>query len=96
MANDYTASINRVVWSPDGTLFGKCWCVVYVLLYSHFVKVTLLSKFFKNLKMLTQVYTTGVAYSKHIVHIYSYHGGDDLRNHLEVCPSNNPLNLVIS
>lgn len=28
---------------------------------------------------------SGVAYSKHIVHIYSYHGGDDLRNHLEVC-----------
>ncbi|XP_050387989.1 topless-related protein 4-like [Argentina anserina] len=47
LANDYTASINRVVWSPDGNLFG-------------------------------------VAYSKHIVHIYSYHGGDDLRNHLEI------------
>ncbi|KAK9947528.1 hypothetical protein M0R45_003148 [Rubus argutus] len=47
LANDYTASINRVVWSPDGSLFG-------------------------------------VAYSKHIVHIYSYHGGDDLRNHLEI------------
>lgn len=31
--------------------------------------------------------TSGVAYSKHIVHIYSYHGGDDLRNHLEVCLS---------
>lgn len=31
--------------------------------------------------------TPGVAYSKHIVHIYSYHGGDDLRNHLEVCLS---------
>lgn len=27
---------------------------------------------------------SGIAYSKHIVHIYSYHGGDDLRNHLEV------------
>lgn len=27
---------------------------------------------------------SGVAYSKHIVHLYSYHGGDDLRNHLEV------------
>lgn len=27
---------------------------------------------------------SGVAYSKHIVHIYSYHGGDELRNHLEV------------
>ncbi|CAN8269267.1 unnamed protein product [Cochlearia groenlandica] len=26
----------------------------------------------------------GVAYSKHILHIYSYHGGDDLRNHLEI------------
>ncbi|KAI3781936.1 hypothetical protein L2E82_11964 [Cichorium intybus] len=26
----------------------------------------------------------GVAYSRHIVQIYSYHGGDDLRNHLEI------------
>ncbi|GAV81493.1 WD40 domain-containing protein [Cephalotus follicularis] len=47
LANEYTASVNRVIWSPDGTLLG-------------------------------------VAYSKHIVHIYSYHGGDDLRNHLEI------------
>ncbi|GMP60158.1 hypothetical protein CsSME_00023144 [Camellia sinensis var. sinensis] len=47
LANDYTASINRVIWSPDGTLFG-------------------------------------VAYSKNIVHIYSYHGGNDVRNHLEI------------
>ena len=30
---------------------------------------------------------SGVAYSKHMVQIYSYHGGDDLRNHLEVCLS---------
>ncbi|KAJ9688694.1 hypothetical protein PVL29_014377 [Vitis rotundifolia] len=47
LANDYPASVNRVMWSPDGTLFG-------------------------------------VAYSKHIVHLYSYHNGDDLRNHLEI------------
>ncbi|KAL4285195.1 hypothetical protein GQ457_16G004370 [Hibiscus cannabinus] len=47
LANDYTVSVNRVVWSPDGALFG-------------------------------------VAYSKNIVHIYSYHGGDDLRNRLEI------------
>ncbi|KNA11838.1 hypothetical protein SOVF_131310 isoform A [Spinacia oleracea] len=47
LASDYSASINRVMWSPDGTLFG-------------------------------------VAYSKHIVHIYSYHGPNDLRNHLEI------------
>ncbi|XP_077237920.1 topless-related protein 1-like [Tasmannia lanceolata] len=26
----------------------------------------------------------GVAYSKHIVHIYSFHGGDDVRQHLEI------------
>ncbi|KAF3450894.1 hypothetical protein FNV43_RR06983 [Rhamnella rubrinervis] len=47
MANDYIASVNRVVWSPDGSLFG-------------------------------------VAYSKHIVHLYSYPGGGDLRNHVEI------------
>ena len=28
---------------------------------------------------------SGVAYSKHIVQIYSYHGGNDLQNRLEVC-----------
>ncbi|KAK2974417.1 hypothetical protein RJ640_021273 [Escallonia rubra] len=47
LANEYTASVNRVMWSPDGTLFG-------------------------------------VAYSKHIVHLYSYHGVDDVRDHLEI------------
>ncbi|KAK6148980.1 hypothetical protein DH2020_016505 [Rehmannia glutinosa] len=47
LANEYTASVNRVMWSPDGSLFG-------------------------------------VAYSKHIVHLYAYYGGDDLRNRLEI------------
>ncbi|XP_059643467.1 topless-related protein 4-like isoform X2 [Cornus florida] len=47
LANEYTASVNRVVWSPDGSLLG-------------------------------------IAFSKHIVQIYSYHGGDDIRNHLEI------------
>ncbi|KAG9156649.1 hypothetical protein Leryth_006613 [Lithospermum erythrorhizon] len=47
LPNDYSATVNRVIWSPDGALFG-------------------------------------VAYSKHIVHIYSYHGGHDLGNHLEI------------
>ncbi|XP_011017798.1 PREDICTED: topless-related protein 4-like isoform X2 [Populus euphratica] len=55
LSNDYTASINRVVWSPDGTLFG-------------------------------------VAYSKHIMHVYSYHGGDDIRNHLEMDAHNGNVN----
>ncbi|KAG9138676.1 hypothetical protein Leryth_018567 [Lithospermum erythrorhizon] len=47
LSNEYSATVNRVVWSADGALFG-------------------------------------VAYSKHIVHIYSYHGSHDLRNHLEI------------
>lgn len=47
LTNDYSASVNRVMWSPDGTLFG-------------------------------------VAYSKHIVHLYFYHGPNDLRNRLEI------------
>ncbi|KAL2513463.1 putative topless-related protein 4-like [Forsythia ovata] len=60
LANEYTASVNRVMWSPDGTLFG-------------------------------------VAYSKHIVHIYAYHGGDDLRNHLEIdAHGGNVSNLAFS
>ncbi|KAG6739989.1 hypothetical protein POTOM_057622 [Populus tomentosa] len=55
LSNDYTASVNRVAWSPDGSLFG-------------------------------------VAYSKHIMHVYSYHGGDDIRNHLEMDAHNGNVN----
>ncbi|KAI3811192.1 hypothetical protein L1987_20910 [Smallanthus sonchifolius] len=55
LTNDYTASVNRVTWSPDGTLFG-------------------------------------VAYSKNIVQIYSYHGGGDIRNHLEIEAHNGSVN----
>ncbi|CAL9010623.1 unnamed protein product [Prunus brigantina] len=47
VAFEYTASVNRVIWSPDG---------------SH----------------------VGIGYSKSVVHIYSYHGADDLRNQLEI------------
>ncbi|XWS20441.1 hypothetical protein CRYUN_Cryun31cG0101500 [Craigia yunnanensis] len=47
LASEYTAAVNRVIWSPDGALLG-------------------------------------VAYSKPIVHICSYHGSNDLRNHLEI------------
>lgn len=47
LTNDYAASINRVVWSADGTLFG-------------------------------------IAYSRHLVHLYSYHGSDDIRHLHEI------------
>lgn len=35
-------------------------------------------------------FDSGVAYSKHIVHLFSYNGADDLRNHLEVCVVDSP------
>ncbi|KAL3835512.1 hypothetical protein ACJIZ3_010248 [Penstemon smallii] len=47
LAKDSGVSVNRVIWSPDGTLFG-------------------------------------VAYSRHLVQIYSYHGNNDVRQHLEI------------
>ncbi|CAA0827353.1 Protein TOPLESS [Striga hermonthica] len=47
LAKDPGVSVNRVIWSPDGSLFG-------------------------------------VAYSRHLVQIYSYHGNDEMRQHLEV------------
>ncbi|CAI9113928.1 OLC1v1014633C2 [Oldenlandia corymbosa var. corymbosa] len=47
LVKDPHVSVNRVIWSPDGSLFG-------------------------------------VAYSRHIVQIYSYHGNDDVQQHLEI------------
>eukprot|EP01018_Ginkgo_biloba_P025305 Gb_32130 [translate_table: standard] len=47
LVKDPGVSVNRVVWSPDGSLFG-------------------------------------VAYSKYIIHIYKYHGGSEVRQHLEI------------
>eukprot|EP00252_Welwitschia_mirabilis_P005633 TRINITY_DN1613_c0_g1_i10.p1 TRINITY_DN1613_c0_g1~~TRINITY_DN1613_c0_g1_i10.p1 ORF type:complete len:1114 (-),score=151.32 TRINITY_DN1613_c0_g1_i10:438-3779(-) len=47
LVKDPAVSVNRCIWSPDGTLLG-------------------------------------VAFSKHIVHIYSYSGGAALRHHLEI------------
>ncbi|KAL0441665.1 UNVERIFIED_CONTAM: protein TOPLESS [Sesamum radiatum] len=47
LVKDPGVSVNRVIWSPDGSLFG-------------------------------------VAYSRHLVQIFSYHGNDDVRQHLEV------------
>ncbi|CAA7407500.1 unnamed protein product [Spirodela intermedia] len=47
LVKDPSVSVNRIIWSPDGTLFG-------------------------------------VAYSRHIVQIYSYLGGDEIKTHLEL------------
>ncbi|KAJ6715392.1 TRANSCRIPTION FACTOR WD40-LIKE FAMILY-RELATED [Salix viminalis] len=47
LVKDPGVLVNRVIWSPDGSLFG-------------------------------------VAYSRHIVQICSYHGNDEVRQHLEI------------
>ncbi|XP_059644428.1 topless-related protein 1-like isoform X2 [Cornus florida] len=47
LLKDPRVSVNRIIWSPDGLLFG-------------------------------------VAYSKHIVQLYSYHGGCNIRKQLEI------------
>ncbi|KAK4754266.1 hypothetical protein SAY87_002370 [Trapa incisa] len=47
LVKDPSVSVNRIIWSPDGSLFG-------------------------------------VAYSLYIIQIFSYHGGEDLRQHREI------------
>ncbi|XVE53582.1 hypothetical protein DITRI_Ditri03aG0014200 [Diplodiscus trichospermus] len=47
LIKDPSVSVRRILWSPDGSLFG-------------------------------------VAYSKHIVQLYTYFGGNDVRQHLEI------------
>ncbi|KAJ8755367.1 hypothetical protein K2173_019165 [Erythroxylum novogranatense] len=47
LVKDPGVSVNRVIWSPDGLLFG-------------------------------------VAYSRHIVQLYAYHGAEDVKQHLEI------------
>ncbi|GFY92434.1 WUS-interacting protein 2 [Actinidia rufa] len=61
--SEYTASVNRVMWSPDGTLFGII-RFIYLSLYSH-------------------AHYLGVLHTPSILCIYAYHGGADIRNHLE-------------
>lgn len=59
------------------------WAFVNVLL--HHARPCVRMEVVVFLITMLRVLTSGVAYSKHIVHLYSYHNGDDLRNHLEVC-----------
>jgi hypothetical protein len=73
LVKDPAVSVNRIIWSPDGTLFGKmrwfnqCFCCP-----------------FDGFNSDVFIILIGVAYSRHIVQIYSYNGGDDIRQHLEV------------
>lgn len=70
-SKDAPFSVSRVAWSPDGTFVGVCLSLI-LLLY------TFLWMF------MTVLCVAGVAFSKHLVHLYATVGTNDLRQHLEV------------
>ena len=81
LVKDPGVSVNRVIWSPDGNLFGKLKSITSHGWIRNTHKILGVKRLFIDFSSLS---TTGVAYSRHIVQIYSYHGNDDVRQHLEV------------
>ena len=68
-------SVSRVAWSPDGN---------YVGMFSR----TLLSIWICAICILhLRLVGAGAAFTKHLIHIYTYSGSSDLRQHLEVMES---------
>ncbi|KAJ9535863.1 hypothetical protein OSB04_un000977 [Centaurea solstitialis] len=88
LTNNNTVSINRVTWNPDGTPFGNIDNLSFFQLHA-LASIALL---YVRPASLSWDLHIGVAYSKHIVQIYSYHGGDDLRNHPEIEAHGGPVN----
>lgn len=84
LVKDPGVSVNRIIWSPDGSLFGKFGKP------NHYLASECIWRFFSFryewncFIFFSLVGKTGVAYSLHIVQIFSYHGGEDLRQHREV------------
>lgn len=79
MLNDAAISVNRCVWGPDGLMLGK---------YMNYEPLSLneiRSTFYITLMFLSDFVCLGVAFSKHIVHLYTYNPTGELRQHLEVC-----------
>jgi tryptophanase len=77
LVKDPTVSVNKCVWSPDGTLLGKH-NFIFLVHMQHQIEAPYCSH------RVIRVKFSGAAFSKHAVHIYSYLGGSDLRTHLEV------------
>lgn len=65
-------SVNRCVWSPDGSMLGK-----------DFFLVTSLHNINRRAFLILLLENPGVAFSKHIVHVYTCDRGK-LRQHFEV------------
>ena len=65
-------SVTRVAWSPDGNFIGKfrfMHCGILIGLWSLSLSLFLCA---------------GVAYTKHLIHLYAFSGPNELRQHAEV------------
>lgn len=71
---DATISVNRCIWGPDGSILGTAKSSTFLSPFWN-CGVFLLLNFLPFL---------GVAFSKHIVQIYTYNPAGELRQHLEV------------
>ncbi|XP_058077196.1 protein TPR1 isoform X2 [Magnolia sinica] len=80
IGKDPSISISRVTWSPDGSLMGMC------PLYSGLGRVLLIFMYILLMKTNEHSYflVSGIAFTKHLIHLYAYQGTNDLRQHLEI------------
>ncbi|CAH8330816.1 unnamed protein product [Eruca vesicaria subsp. sativa] len=62
-------SVTRVAWSPDGNFIGKF----------RFMHCEILIGLWSQ-----SLFNAGVAYKKHLIHLYAFSGPNDLRQHAEV------------
>lgn len=80
MLNDAAISVNRCVWGPDGLMLGTNTPLFLLTSLFPYFHITFFRLKFYVLNGL------GVAFSKHIVQIYTYNPTGELRQHLEVSP----------
>lgn len=78
LMKDATISVNRCLWSPDGSILGMLWLNIVLIfqLFWHFKAVEFIE--------FTFVYLLGVAFSKHIIQTYNFIPNGDMRQMLEV------------
>jgi len=70
-AKDAPISVSRVTWSPDGSFVGT----------KHYVSKTI---FEAVSKYLTGCFSVGIAFTKHLIHLYAYTGSNELTQRIEV------------
>lgn len=71
---DLSVEVNRVSWSPERDFIGKC-CKTFFFFY--FVVLLLVCNI--------NLFFSGVAFSKHLIHLYVYQEPNVLQPRLEAC-----------